>query len=196
MIGGESEIRTRASGNPRTNPLAGGPLIATWVFLQPRLTLKNQCLYRLSQNGAFVKEKRGIWREKIFANGKKCILISFNVKASRIFCDDEQATTLRKKLLVYNILFINNACFRLKTTIGQPRTPVPTISSKKCVYLTPLTQKFFAASIKKGSFSAAQAKNQPCFAFYLTQKFFPASIQKKGGAPLLKQKNQPCFAFS
>ena len=33
-IGGESEIRTRASGITRTNPLAGDPLIASWVFLQ------------------------------------------------------------------------------------------------------------------------------------------------------------------
>ena len=34
IFGGESEIRTRASGITRTNPLAGGPLIASWVFLQ------------------------------------------------------------------------------------------------------------------------------------------------------------------
>ena len=32
--GVSSEIRTRASGITRTNPLAGGPLIASWVFLQ------------------------------------------------------------------------------------------------------------------------------------------------------------------
>ena len=34
FFGGESEIRTRASGIARTNPLAGDPLIASWVFLQ------------------------------------------------------------------------------------------------------------------------------------------------------------------
>ena len=34
LRGGESEIRTRASGITRTNPLAGGPLIASWVFLR------------------------------------------------------------------------------------------------------------------------------------------------------------------
>lgn len=32
--GGESEIRTRATAYRRTNPLAGGPLIASWVFLR------------------------------------------------------------------------------------------------------------------------------------------------------------------
>ena len=32
--GGESEIRTRATVYHRTNPLAGGPLIASWVFLR------------------------------------------------------------------------------------------------------------------------------------------------------------------
>ena len=71
FLGGESEIRTRASGNPRTNPLAGGPLIATWVFLQSgRLTLKNQCLYRLSQNGRFVKEKQAFSEKKSLQTGK------------------------------------------------------------------------------------------------------------------------------
>ena len=33
LSGGESEIRTRATAYRRTNPLAGGPLIASWVFL-------------------------------------------------------------------------------------------------------------------------------------------------------------------
>lgn len=33
-LGGESEIRTRATVYHRTNPLAGGPLIASWVFLR------------------------------------------------------------------------------------------------------------------------------------------------------------------
>ena len=33
-LGGESEIRTRATAYRRTNPLAGGPLIASWVFLR------------------------------------------------------------------------------------------------------------------------------------------------------------------
>lgn len=33
-LGGESEIRTRATVYHHTNPLAGGPLIASWVFLR------------------------------------------------------------------------------------------------------------------------------------------------------------------
>ena len=36
FFGGESEIRTRASVYHRTNPLAGGPLIASWVFLRAK----------------------------------------------------------------------------------------------------------------------------------------------------------------
>lgn len=34
IFGGESEIRTRATVCHSTNPLAGGPLIASWVFLR------------------------------------------------------------------------------------------------------------------------------------------------------------------
>ena len=40
FCGGEDEIRTRASGIARTNPLAGDPLIASWVLLHTKQLLR------------------------------------------------------------------------------------------------------------------------------------------------------------